>query len=287
MPYEEQRTNLARLVQKGYFTDLDRKRILACLVNMRMICDSTFLFDKQTHVSPKLDEFAEVVPELLDAGRAQGRRLQPVGNDDAQGGRGARPRHRHACCTAACRARNARRCWSDSKTTRSAGSSSAPTPAGSGSTCRSADTVINLELPWNPAVLEQRIARVHRMGQNRPVRVINFVTRGSIEERVLRTLDRKQSLFAGLFNGDEDEIAFTAINPSTFANTLRTLLTDAPVKEPEERAAPAVDAAPLLNAAMAMLEALAEFIAKAEELPGEVSQRAARLSERLAKIAKH
>jgi superfamily II DNA/RNA helicase len=48
---------------------------------------------------------------------------------------------------------------------------------GTGLNLQVADTVVNLELPWNPAVLEQRIARVHRMGQSRPVRVINFVTR--------------------------------------------------------------------------------------------------------------
>jgi SNF2 family DNA or RNA helicase len=40
-PYEEQRITLARLLQKNYLTDLDRKRILACVVNLRTICDST------------------------------------------------------------------------------------------------------------------------------------------------------------------------------------------------------------------------------------------------------
>ena len=64
-PYEEQRATLARLLQKGYLTDLDRKRILACVVNLRTICDSLFLYDRQTRVSPKLDEFAELVPELV------------------------------------------------------------------------------------------------------------------------------------------------------------------------------------------------------------------------------
>src|SRR4029079_2305252 len=63
-PYEEQRAALARLLQKNYLTDLDRKRILACVVNMRTICDSPFLFGPPTRVSPKLDEFAELVPEL-------------------------------------------------------------------------------------------------------------------------------------------------------------------------------------------------------------------------------
>jgi SNF2 family DNA or RNA helicase len=65
-PYEEQRAALARLLQKNYLTDLDRKRILASVVNMRSICDSLFLFDHETRVSPKLDEFAELVPEITE-----------------------------------------------------------------------------------------------------------------------------------------------------------------------------------------------------------------------------
>ena len=70
---------------------------------------------------------------------------------------------------------------------------------GTGLNLQAADTVINLEVPWNPAVLEQRIARVHRMGQHRPVQVFNLVMRDSIEERVLRTLEQKRSLFDGDF----------------------------------------------------------------------------------------
>jgi superfamily II DNA/RNA helicase len=95
---------------------------------------------------------------------------------------------------------------------------------GTGLNLQTADTVVNLELPWNPAVLEQRIARVHRMGQSRPVRVINFVTRGTIEEKVLRTLEAKQALFAGLFAGDADEIPFEAINTGGFLDTMRELV---------------------------------------------------------------
>src|SRR5205085_2898260 len=67
-PYADQQATLARLVTKKYLTDLDRRRILGCLANLRMLCNSTFLFDKQTNVSPKLDEFAELMKELLAEG---------------------------------------------------------------------------------------------------------------------------------------------------------------------------------------------------------------------------
>src|SRR6185436_15590370 len=94
---------------------------------------------------------------------------------------------------------------------------------GIGLNLQAADTVINLELPWNPAVLEQRIARVHRMGQHRPVQVINLVTRGTIEERVLRTLELKRSLFEGVFAEASDEVSFAALGQRAFLDKVREL----------------------------------------------------------------
>src|SRR4029077_5385225 len=41
VPYDEQQMNLPLLLPKPVLTDLDRKRILACIVNMRLVCDST------------------------------------------------------------------------------------------------------------------------------------------------------------------------------------------------------------------------------------------------------
>src|SRR5205085_12637289 len=57
-PYAEQQATLARLLQKKYLTEVDRRRILCCIANMRMLCDSTFLYDKQTNVSPQLEGVA-------------------------------------------------------------------------------------------------------------------------------------------------------------------------------------------------------------------------------------
>ena len=54
--------------------------------------------------------------------------------------------------------------------------------------------MINVDLPWNPAVLEQRIARAHRMGQQNPVHVYLLVTEETIEERLLGTLSAKHDL---------------------------------------------------------------------------------------------
>ncbi|MBO2518788.1 MAG: SNF2-related protein [Limnochorda sp.] len=55
--------------------------------------------------------------------------------------------------------------------------------------------VINVDLPWNPMRLEQRIGRVHRYGQLRPVEVVHLVLQGSLEESILRLLMEKLNLF--------------------------------------------------------------------------------------------
>ncbi len=79
------------------------------------------------------------------------------------------------------------------------------TNAGStGLNLQAANTVINVDLPWNPAVLEQRIARAHRMGQKRPVSVYLLVTEDTFEERLLTTLADKQSLAIAALDADSD-----------------------------------------------------------------------------------
>ena len=73
-PYWEQSDILARLMHKwerqGWLSEIDLRRITCCLQNMRMLCNSTFLFDKKTNHSPKLAEFREIIRELaIEEGR--------------------------------------------------------------------------------------------------------------------------------------------------------------------------------------------------------------------------
>ncbi|UUZ62041.1 SWF/SNF helicase family protein [Polaromonas sp. P1-6] len=83
-----------------------------------------------------------------------------------------------------------------------------------------AAVVINMDLPWNPAVLEQRIGRVHRMGQSRGVQVVNFVGQGSIEEGMLSVLAFKKSLFAGVLDGGEHEVFLQGTRLSQFMKSV-------------------------------------------------------------------
>jgi len=89
-----------------------------------------------------------------------------------------------------------------------------------------ASIVVNLEVPWNPAVLEQRVGRVHRIGQRRSVQVLHFVTGSAIEERVRQIVEGKRALFEGLLSEQVDRVVFDENNRSSFVQRVRTLLDD-------------------------------------------------------------
>jgi hypothetical protein len=101
---------------------------------------------------------------------------------------------------------------------------------------RAANACINLELPWNPAVLEQRIGRIHRLGQKRPIDVYNLVSRACIEERIAGIVSDKRALFRGLFEGSSDEVKFE--RSSSLLHVLERLVVPSaasmpPTEEPE------------------------------------------------------
>ena len=120
---------------------------------------------------------------------------------------------------------------------------------------RAATACINLELPWNPAVLEQRIGRIHRLGQEEPIEVYNLVSHGCIEERIAGLMADKRELFRGVFEGDSDEVQFD--HRGTFLDGVRKIAgEDEPSRgaegvdeEPEEDAATRTEIEELMEAA--------------------------------------
>src|SRR6266404_2590085 len=57
------------------------------------------------------------------------------------------------------------------------------------------NVLVNYDLPWNPMVVEQRIGRLHRIGQKREVHIVNLAAAGTIESYILQLLDQKIKLF--------------------------------------------------------------------------------------------
>jgi superfamily II DNA/RNA helicase len=118
---------------------------------------------------------------------------------------------------------------------------------GVGLNLQHANVVLNMDLPWNPAVLEQRIGRVHRLGQRQPVRVVNFVAQGTIEEGMLGVLKFKKSLFAGVLDGGEKEVFLGGSRLTKFMETVESAtgaIPQAMAEDLEEPVQVPVEAAP-------------------------------------------
>ena len=67
--------------------------------------------------------------------------------------------------------------------------------AGEGRNLQFCRTMVNFDLPWNPQRIEQRVGRIHRVGQTRPVEIFNLSAEGSVEDYILDILDRKLNMF--------------------------------------------------------------------------------------------
>ncbi len=66
---------------------------------------------------------------------------------------------------------------------------------GEGRNIQFCNTLVNFDVPWNPMAIEQRVGRIDRIGQQREVFIFNLVTRGTLEEQILRLLEEKISMF--------------------------------------------------------------------------------------------
>ncbi|MDI4235833.1 MULTISPECIES: DEAD/DEAH box helicase [unclassified Bradyrhizobium] len=203
---------VAKIVQRWrktrFLSDKDQRRLACALQNMRMSCNSTYLLDQETDHGVKADELAALFDQLFAEPDAKAvvfsqwtrthdiiiRRLEARGLGYVSF-HGGVPSDKRPALVAQFRDDPACRVFLS-------------TDAGStGLNLQHASTLVNVDLPWNPAILEQRIARVHRLGQARPVRVINFVAKGTIEEGMLSVLAFKRSLSAGILDGGSGEIS--------------------------------------------------------------------------------
>jgi superfamily II DNA/RNA helicase len=197
---------VATIVRKKYITEMDLLRLRAALLMCRMAADATILVNKEPpNFSSKLERLNDLFADLADE---KDRKvvlfsewtsmldlIEPLLKKhgfhfvrlDGSVPQKDRPPLVHRFQTdPECRF----------FLTTNAGST--------GLNLQAANTVINVDLPWNPAVLEQRIARAHRMGQKQPVQVYILVTEGTLEENLLATLAAKKDLALAALDSHSD-----------------------------------------------------------------------------------
>ena len=228
--HEELRTAVARLVSKWartkFLSEEERRRMLLMLGQMRMLADSTFIIDQNldTRHDVKVSEAMNILSDALEGSdtkvvifsewermaRLMAMELDARGLSYAflHGGVEDRKRNdiiEHFQNDSQCRI-------------------FLSTDTGStGLNLQTAGILINLDLPWNPAVLEQRIGRIYRIGQDDPIQVLNLVSKDSIEERMIDRLRFKRSLFEGALDGGDDTIFLSEDRFQGFMESLASL----------------------------------------------------------------
>lgn len=209
--HDEYQNIVAQLVFKWtrtrFLSEKDRKRLLLLLSQMRMICDSTYILDQKSRYDTKVEETLNILKNVFDSGDekvvifSQWERMTRLIAKELDE-LGVRYEYLHGGVPS-----EARKNLVDDFTELPESRVFLSTDAGStGLNLQVASILINLDLPWNPAVLEQRIARIYRIGQKRNIQVINLVASQTIEERMLSTLNFKTSLFEGILDNGEDTI---------------------------------------------------------------------------------
>ena len=198
------------IISKKYISEMDLLRLQKALLICRMAANSTFLVDKvPPGYSSKLVEFENLIDQLIEE---EDRKIVLFSEwttmlsliEPLLGKRGAKYVRLDGSIPQKKRQELIHQFQKEPDCklfiTTNAGAI--------GLNLQAANTVINVDLPWNPAVLEQRISRVHRMGQKRPVQAFLLVTEETLEEKLLGTLSAKH------------ELALAALDPDSKVKTV-------------------------------------------------------------------
>ncbi len=128
--------------------------------------------------------------------------------------------------------------------------------------------LVNFDLPWNPLRIEQRIGRIHRIGQLHDVHIYNLVAEDTVEAEILRLLDAKLNLFQ-LVVGELDMILGKRTGEGEFEDLIMNLFSQSPTHDEFRR----------------KLDQLGEEYREAKMLYDKVKATDAKLFERLAEDA--
>ena len=224
--YEAKAARLAAMARKRPLKKEEMERLQQYLACMRMLCDTPYILDQDCRISPKLKELDTILQEIMEDGDhkiiifSEWERMLELVREQAEEmglgyalhtGKIPQPKRRDEI----------RRFKNDPECRLFLSTDSGSV----GLNLQVADVVINLDMPWNPAKLEQRIARAWRKHQKRPVQVINLVSEHSIEQRMLSLLEQKRSLAEGVVDGKGKNEMDLPSSRATFLQRLDALIT--------------------------------------------------------------
>lgn len=209
--HQAYQTDVAQLVAKwrrhNFLSEKDRLRLMGSLQMMRMSCDSTYIVDQKYRSDTKVDELFYILEEHLAQGDnkvvifSQWARMTKLIAGELED-HNIPFVHLHGGVPSVDRGALLDQFREDDDC-RVFLSTDA---GGVGLNLQKASLVVNMDLPWNPAVLEQRIGRVYRLGQEKGVQVINLISEGTIEHEMVSKLLFKSSLAEAVLDTAEDSV---------------------------------------------------------------------------------
>lgn len=233
--YELVAAVVAKWRQYGFLTETDQRRLMIGLQNMRMSCDSSYLLDQGTDCGVKADEVITLIDELTETPTnkivvfSQWLRMHTLLVQRLAG-----KRYQHVLFHGGVESSKRKGLVDQFREDPNCKVFLATDAGGVGLNLQHANIVINMDLPWNPAVLEQRIGRVHRLGQTQPVSVVNYVSQGTIEEGMLGVIEFKKNLFAGVLDGGEKNVFLGGSKLKKFMDTVDKITGKMPAPVAEE-----------------------------------------------------
>jgi superfamily II DNA/RNA helicase len=208
---------------------------MIALQNMRMSCNSTYLLDKKTDYGVKADELISVLEDIFEQPDSKVVVFsQWLGTHELLQNRLEAVKRNYVLFHGRIDSHKRRQLVSQFREDRDCRVFLSTDAGGVGLNLQNASAVINMDLPWNPATLEQRIGRIHRLGQHRPVRVVNFVAQGTIEHGMLSLLSFKQSLFSGVLDKGKDEVFLGGTRLKRFMDSVDQMTRAIPESMPQQ-----------------------------------------------------
>jgi superfamily II DNA or RNA helicase len=225
---------LAFIAKRRPLSQQEQDKLMRHLAMMRMVCDTNYILDPEDRVCPKLAELEKLLDECRENEAkviifSEWERMLELVRELCK--RMDLPFAWHTGSVPQRRRRAEINAFKNDPNCRVFLS----TDSGStGLNLQNASVVINCDLPWNPARLEQRIARAWRKHQTKPVSVFNLVSEKTIEHKMLETLANKQALADGVLDlkGDLKEIKLRT-GRQAFLAKLEQLMTAKPAAAPE------------------------------------------------------
>ncbi len=234
--HEDNRAVVAQIVarwrRRGFLTEQEQHRLMVALQWMRMVCNSTYLVDRETDFGQKAHECRLLLDDLLsDVENKVVIFSQWLGTHEIIMRRFSLQQHEYAYYHGSLEARERRAVIRRFKTDPECRVLFSTDAGGVGLNLQTASVVINMDQPWNPAVLEQRIGRVHRLGQERPVQVYHLVSRQSIEHSMIEVLRFKSAVFDGVLDGGARDVFLQGSRMSRFMDTVEEVTASAGQRE--------------------------------------------------------